>query len=183
MTVTDPKMRCNGGTSATLNATAAPGDTVKAIWNQWTHSQGPIMVWLYKCAGAFSACDGSGAGWFKFDEAGFNGGSGVFLDTEKPSGWEIAKLVGGGKGWTSTLPAGLAAGNYLLRHELLALHQANAPQFYPQCAQLIITGSGTASPDASYKTAIPGYAKQSDPNIKVSGIRPKSRTTTLGRRS
>lgn len=164
----DPKMRCNGGTSASLAATAAPGDKVSAIWGQWTHSQGPILVWMYKCPGAFSSCDGSGSGWFKIDEAGFKGdGVQVFLDTERPSGWDIAKLVGGNKEWTSTIPAGLAPGNYLIRHELIALHQANAPQFYPECAQITITGSGTAQPDASYKAAIPGYCKASDPNIRV----------------
>ncbi|KAK3313588.1 glycoside hydrolase family 61 protein [Apodospora peruviana] len=164
----DAKLRCNGGTSATLNATAAPGDSVEAIWSQWTHSQGPILVWMYKCAGAFSSCDGSGANWFKIDEAGFHGdGVKVFLDSETPSGWDIAKLVGGNKGWTSKIPQGLAAGNYLIRHELIALHQANAPQFYPECAQLVVTGSGTAQPDASYKAAIPGYCKASDSNIKV----------------
>jgi hypothetical protein len=32
--------------------------------------------------------------------------------------------------WESTVPATLAPGNYLVRHELLALHQANTPQFY-----------------------------------------------------
>ncbi len=167
--VTDAKMRCNGGTSATESATAAPGDTITATWGQWTHSQGPILVWMYKCSGAFSACDGSGAGWFKIDEAGFHGdGVKVFLDTETPSGWDIAKLVGGNKQWSSKVPAGLAPGNYLVRHELIALHQANAPQFYAECAQVTITGSGTAQPDASYKAAIPGYCGQNDPNIKVS---------------
>jgi len=30
--------------------------------------------------------------------------------------------------WTSTIPATLAPGNYLIRHELLAVHQANNPQ-------------------------------------------------------
>lgn len=164
----DAKLRCNGGTSATLSATAAPGDTVTATWAQWTHSQGPILVWLYKCAGAFSACDGSGAGWFKIDEGGFHGdGKTVFLDTETPSGWDIAKLVGGNKKWTSTIPLGLAPGNYLIRHELIALHQANNPQFYPECAQIVITGSGTSEPSAAQKAAIPGYAKQTDSNIKV----------------
>jgi hypothetical protein len=127
------------------------------------------MVWMYKCAGAFSACDGSGANWFKIDEAGFHGdGVKVFLDTETPSGWDIAKLVGGGKSWNSTIPAGLAPGNYLIRHELIALHQANAPQWYAECAQIVITGSGTSSPAASQMAAIPGYCKQSDTNIKVS---------------
>lgn len=164
----DPKMRCNGGRSATESATAAPGDEISAVWGQWTHSQGPILVWMYKCAGDFAGCDGSGAEWFKIDEAGFTGdGTSVFLDSETPSGWEIAKLVGGNKAHTSKIPAGLAPGNYLVRHELIALHQANAPQFYPECAQIIVTGSGTATPDASYKAAIPGYCAQSDPNITV----------------
>ncbi|PKS05147.1 hypothetical protein jhhlp_008514 [Lomentospora prolificans] len=168
MSATDPKLRCNGGHSATEAAEAAPGDEVSAIWGQWTHSQGPILVWMYKCPGEFSACDGSGAEWFKIDEAGFSGdGTSVFLDSETPSGWEIAKLVGGNKAYTSTIPAGLAPGNYLIRHELIALHQANAPQFYAECAQIVVTGSGTASPDASYKAAIPGYCAQSDPNISI----------------
>lgn len=129
------------------------------------------MVWMYKCSGAFSSCDGSGANWFKIDEAGFHGdGVKTFLDTETNSGWDIAKLVGGNKAWTSTVPKGLAAGNYLIRHELIALHQANAPQFYAECAQLVVTGSGSAQPDSSYKAAIPGYCKDSDSNIKVSSI-------------
>ncbi|KAK1764351.1 cellulose-growth-specific protein [Phialemonium atrogriseum] len=166
MSATDSKLRCNGGTSATLNATAAPGDKISATWQQWTHSQGPILVWMYKCAGAFHGCDGSGAEWFKIDAAGFHGdGTTVFLDSETNSGWDIAKLVGGNKQWTSTIPAGLAPGNYLVRHELIALHQAKTPQWYPECAQIVITGSGTSQPSASQKAAIPGYCKQSDPNI------------------
>ncbi|KXX75059.1 Cellulose-growth-specific protein [Madurella mycetomatis] len=165
---TDQKLRCNGGRSASLHAEAKPGDEVTAIWQQWTHSQGPIIVWMYKCPGEFSSCDGSGAGWFKIDEAGFSGdGRSVFLDTERPSGWEIAKLVGGNKGYTSRIPQGLAPGNYLIRHELIALHQANAPQFYPECAQIKVTGSGTAQPGSSHKAAIPGYCSNSDSNIRV----------------
>jgi hypothetical protein len=169
LSATDSKIRCNGGRSASLSATAKPGDTITATWQQWTHSQGPVLVWLYKCSGAFSACDGSGAGWFKIDEGGFHGdGKTVFLDTEVNSGWDIAKLVGGNKSWSSTIPAGLAPGNYLVRHELIALHQARSPQWYAECAQIVITGSGTAQPDSSYKASIPGYASQNDPNISVS---------------
>jgi hypothetical protein len=125
------------------------------------------MVWMYKCAGAFSSCDGSGAEWFKIDEGGFHGdGVKVFLDTETGSGWDIAKLVGGNKSWSSKIPAGLAPGNYLIRHELIALHQANNPQWYAECAQIVVTGSGTAQPDSSYKAAIPGYASNNDANIR-----------------
>ncbi|EPE04001.1 glycoside hydrolase family 61 protein [Ophiostoma piceae UAMH 11346] len=168
LSASDAKLRCNGGTSAQLSAPVQPGDSISATWSQWTHSQGPILVWMYKCAGDFASCDGSDAGWFKIDEAGFHGdGKTVFLNTETPSGWDIAKLVGGNKNWSSTIPQGLAPGNYLVRHELIALHQANNPQFYAECAQLTVGGSGTAVPDASYKAAIPGYCKQSDSNIKV----------------
>jgi hypothetical protein len=69
--------------------------------------------------------------------------------------------------WESTIPATLAPGNYLIRHELLALHQANTPQFYAECAQLVVTGSGSATPSGSYLANIPGYASQSDPGIMV----------------
>jgi len=165
------QLRCNGGRSATQFATAAPGDQVSAIWQQWTHAQGPVLVWMYKCPGAFSSCDGSGQGWFKIDESGFSGdGVTVFLDSENPSGWGIAKLMGGNKQWTSTIPQGLAPGNYLIRHELIALHQANAPQFYPECAQIQVTGNGNAQPDSSYKAAIPGYCNDGDSNIRVSSL-------------
>lgn len=168
LSATDSKLRCNGGRSATLSATAKPGDTITATWQQWTHSQGPVLVWMYKCSGAFSACDGSGSEWFKIDEGGFHGdGVTVFLDSETPSGWDIAKLVGGNKKWSSTIPAGLAPGNYLVRHELIALHQAKNPQWYAECAQIVVSGSGTAQPDSSFKASIPGYAKQTDSNIQV----------------
>jgi len=65
MTITDRKVMCNGGTSADLVAKVAAGGKIKAIWGQWTHEQGPVMVWLYKCAGDFKSCDGSGKKWFK----------------------------------------------------------------------------------------------------------------------
>lgn len=127
--VTDSKMRCNGGTSAPLAATIAAGSSITAVWGQWTHSQGPVTVYMYKCSGAHSSCDGSGSGWFKIDEKGLiapplsgtQWGNDIVLKTLK---------------WTSTIPSKLAAGNYLIRHEVLALHQAYSPQFYPECAQI-----------------------------------------------
>jgi hypothetical protein len=69
--------------------------------------------------------------------------------------------------WESVVPKSLAPGNYLVRHELLALHQANTPQFYAECAQIEVTGSGSASPSGDYLANIPGYAAQSDPGITV----------------
>jgi hypothetical protein len=65
MSVNDKKVMCNGGTSADLSAKVAAGGKIRANWKQWTHEQGPVMVWMYKCAGDFKSCDGSGKKWFK----------------------------------------------------------------------------------------------------------------------
>lgn len=153
-------MRCNGGTSAALSANIAAGSTITAVWSQWTHQQGPIMVWMFKCSGAFTSCDGSGTGWFKIDQMGM---------TAPPltgTSWGTAVVEATLK-WTSTIPATLAPGNYLVRHELLALHQADTPQWYPECAQLTVTGSGTVTPSGSYLATIPAYASANDPGVMV----------------
>ncbi|KAF2281120.1 cel1 protein precursor [Westerdykella ornata] len=171
MSVNDKKVMCNGGTSADLSATVPAGGKVRAIWKQWTHEQGPVMVWMYKCAGDFKSCDGSGKKWFKIDQEGM---------TAPPlSGrnWGTAKVVKN-LYWESTIPANLAPGNYLIRHELLALHQANAPQFYAECAQIQVTGSGSAEPSGQYLANIPGYASQNDPGIMVDTYGSKATTYT-----
>lgn len=163
LSVSDSKMRCNGGTSATLSAPVKAGGTVRAIWAQWTHQQGPVMVWLYKCPGDFSSCDGSGSGWFKIDEMGMT--APPLTGTSWGTAVVMAQLY-----WESTIPTALADGNYLIRHELLALHQANTPQWYPECAQIVVSGGGGQLPDASYMTPIPSYCSATDPSVDVSNV-------------
>lgn len=41
-----------------------------AFWSQWTHQQGPVMVWMYNCGASFSSCDGKSKQWFKIDQMG-----------------------------------------------------------------------------------------------------------------
>ncbi|KAF2489729.1 hypothetical protein BU16DRAFT_553108 [Lophium mytilinum] len=89
-------------------------------------------------------------GWFKIDQMGM---------TSPP-------LTGTSWG-PRTIPPSLAPGNYLIGHELLALHQANTPQFYAECAQIVVTGGGSAAPSGSYLATIPGYASQNDPGIMI----------------
>jgi hypothetical protein len=162
MSVTDAKMTCNGGTSAPLSAEIASGSNITAVWKQWTHAQGPVMVWMYPCPNGFSSCDGKGENWFKIDELGYYGSDGKLGSEDWGTGEVLRKLE-----WSSKIPESLKAGDYLIRHELLALHQANTPQFYPECAQLSVTGSGSASPSGDFLTSIPGYASQSDPGVTV----------------
>ncbi|KAJ9132358.1 Glycoside hydrolase family 61 protein [Pleurostoma richardsiae] len=160
MTVSDIKMRCNGGSSAQLSASVNAGGNITAVWKQWTHQQGPVMVWMYKCAGEFSTCDGSGKGWFKVDQMGLYGNSLASNDWGTGIVYKTLK-------WTSRIPSNLGPGDYLIRHELLALHQSNTPQFYAECAQLVVSGSGGVTPPADYLYTIPIYAPQSDPGITI----------------
>ncbi|KIO16258.1 carbohydrate-binding module family 1 protein [Tulasnella calospora MUT 4182] len=69
--------------------------------------------------------------------------------------------------WPATIPSNLKPGPYLIRFETLALHQANTPQFYPECVQLIVTGSGTAFPTADYLKPIPGAWTATDPGVLI----------------
>ena len=79
--------------------------------------------------------------------------------------WGMGQLVANNNSWTTSIPSSLAAGNYILRHELLAIHTSNQPQFYPECAQLIVTGGGGATPSASYLVKLPGaYSMYVHPN-------------------
>lgn len=67
--------------------------------------------------------------------------------------------------WTVTVPSDIASGGYLLRHELLALHSAGTAlgaQFYPMCAQVVVTGGGSASPSG---VALPGAYATNDPGM------------------
>ena len=77
----------------------------------------------------------------------------------------MGQLVANNNSWTTSIPSLLAAGNYILRHELLAIHTSNQPQFYPECAQLIVTGGEGATPPASYLVKLPGaYSMYVHPN-------------------
>ncbi|KAF2649104.1 carbohydrate-binding module family 1 protein [Lophiostoma macrostomum CBS 122681] len=155
-------IRCNNDGTALgtgVSASLAAGDTIKTTWTQWTHRPAAVLIYMAKCPSA--GCDsfnGAGAVWFKIDHAGLISG------TEGKGIWAGDQIVDT-LNWTVTIPKTLAPGPYLIRHELLALHQANNPQFYPECAQLTVTGSGTASPPSSLLVSFPGAYSATDPGI------------------
>jgi len=142
----DPQWRTN------QTATVTAGSDMSFTWVRWPDDHlGPNTVWMANCGGSCTDFDGSGPVWFKIDELGLVSG------TTDTGTWASTLLIKNNLTWTVTIPAGLASGNYLIRQELLALHSAHAPQFYPSCAQLVVTGSGTSTPPASEMVAIPGY--------------------------
>ena len=66
-----------------------------------------------------------------------------------------------------TIPATLAPGNYIIRHEIWALQTASVypgAQIYPTCIQVAVSGSGTKVPTTNL-VAFPGYYTPNTPGI------------------
>ncbi|KAI5463792.1 glycosyl hydrolase family 61-domain-containing protein [Mariannaea sp. PMI_226] len=99
----------------------------------------------------------SGPGWFKIWEDGYN--------VEKET-WCVDTLRANNGHLTIDLPTGLPSGYYLVRPEVLALHNAvnGDPQFYAGCAQIFIENGPDIDleiPD-KYNVSIPGYVNKDD---------------------
>jgi len=72
-----------------------------------------------------------------------------------------------GYSYAYTIPSCLAAGSYIVRHEIIALQTATeypGAQFYPSCHQIEITGSGTSGGPSS-KVSFPGAYASTDPGV------------------
>ena len=73
-----------------------------------------------------------------------------------------------GKPISATVPNNLAPGNYLIRHEIIALHLAEkvgGAEFYPSCTQVKVGGSGNGTPKSSELVSFPGGYSDTDPGI------------------
>ncbi|KAF8650917.1 hypothetical protein AX16_005042 [Volvariella volvacea WC 439] len=140
-----------------ISATVAAGGTVTVVWNTWPVGHyGPILNYMAKCSGSCSSWKGdTGSPWFKIQQETYSNG-------EWPSD-KLAKTPG--FTYDVKIPRNIAPGEYLLRHENLALHGAaslNGAQFYPVCIQLNVTGGGNLNPSG---LSFPGTYKQNDPGI------------------
>ncbi|KAH6673806.1 glycosyl hydrolase family 61-domain-containing protein [Halenospora varia] len=151
-----------GATNAKTSATVAAGGTVEMQWTAWPESHhGPVIDYLANCGGDCTTVDKTTLEFFKID------GVGLLDDTTVPGDWASDTLIANNNSWTVTIPSDIAPGNYVLRHEIIALHSAgtvDGAQNYPQCFNLEVTGSGTASPAGTLGTAL--YT-ETDPGIEV----------------
>ncbi|KAK0749073.1 glycoside hydrolase [Schizothecium vesticola] len=90
-----------------------------------------------------------------------------------PGKWAISTELKSGFGIMNVrVPAGLKAGPYLIRGELIALHEADASfeinprrgaQFYPNCVQIEVEGDGTVELPSG--VSFPGAYKYGAPGI------------------
>ncbi|KAL4799549.1 glycosyl hydrolase family 61-domain-containing protein [Aspergillus venezuelensis] len=143
-----PDIICHeGATPGALSADVAAGGTVTLKWNMWPgEHEGPIIDYMASCNGPCKDVDKATLGFFKVDEDGFDGAK-----------WATDRLQENGLTWEITVPADLKAGEYVLRHEIVALHSVGATdiaQPYPQCINLKVTGGGEAQPEGTLGTEL-----------------------------
>ena len=154
-----------------FHASVPAGGEITASWSSpeggifpyyglsWRHSQGPLLAYLARCPGDSCAnYDPKGAIWFKIAQEGLNPDA---TNMVRGDSWRQAYLNGwrtGEVGWTVKLPKGLKKGAYLIRHEIIML-AGNPAQFYPNCAQLMVTGDGNQLPKDEELVAFPGAYK------------------------
>ncbi|KFY36120.1 hypothetical protein V494_05302 [Pseudogymnoascus sp. VKM F-4513 (FW-928)] len=177
--VTSGNMTCNwdgASTASSLHAPIRAGNNITAYWdnympdvfpNVWPHSIGPVLAYMAACPGdSCEGFDGSGDVWFKIGQVGL---SPEAEDLRGP--WQQGGLLQPGEfpapGYTVAIPKNLKPGKYLIRHEVIML-ASRPPQFYIECAQLSITGNGTASPSGDYLASFPGAYSDEDPGLAMS---------------
>lgn len=140
---TSPDIVCHVGVvPAQTYATVQAGGSIELEWSAWPRGHlGPVLTYLANCNGECTTVNKSTLLFNKIDEAGLiQGGSSPI--------WAVNELIANNYAWNLSIPANIAPGNYVLRHEIIALHDANLPggaQNYPQCINLKVIGSGNDS--------------------------------------
>ncbi|KAH7063630.1 glycoside hydrolase [Macrophomina phaseolina] len=146
--------------AAPIYMEAAAGSDIEISWgtpgsnpSPWPEShKGPIITYMAPCGtdatGDCTTVLPDDLGWTKVYQTGLLTGG----DTSAQV-WATDKLISENK-TTVTIPSALAPGNYVMRHEIIALHaggEVNGPQNYPQCYNVKVTGSGSEKLPAGTK--------------------------------
>lgn len=155
---------------ASLVGNANPGSQLEILWvggtdgsSNWPHNTGPLMHYMAKCDGSCSTYDSTNAEWFKISELGLEADGNTWYQAGLTSRAPV----------NVTIPNTLAAGNYLLRAEIISLQLAmsqGGAEFYPACIQLQIGGSQTQGPTSSEECKFPGCYSDTDPGILTPNI-------------
>ncbi|OLN88100.1 putative endo-beta-1,4-glucanase D 3, partial [Colletotrichum chlorophyti] len=168
--LTSDDMACGkDGEIAAAYTCAAPGSSKLTFeFREWPDARaegsidsshkGPCAVYVKK-VDDMAKTSAAGPGWFKIWDEGYD---------ESTKQWCVDKLIANKGLLTVELPSGLPAGYYLIRTEILALHQAVSlkdPQYYVGCAQVYVQDgpSGSLEIPAKNSVSIPGYIDGSEP--------------------
>ncbi|KAI4517953.1 hypothetical protein K525DRAFT_209723 [Schizophyllum commune Loenen D] len=162
----NPDIACGPGSKpASEYASAKPGSKVEVQWvgsdgGAWEDKTGPLISYIALCPNMecrkLKATD---AKWAKIDE--------VSIRDDKT--WAQEDLPAGNPA-TLTLPEGLAAGAYLLRHEIISLSNASTEggaDFYASCAQIKVDQGGDGAASDGELVSFPGAYSDSDAGILI----------------
>jgi len=175
--VTSNDLICNGGINPLVTPLSTTIINVPAggsFTAEWHHTlagadpsdsqdpidpshKGPVITYLAKVPSALQTTV-TGLQWFKIYQDGYIASSAT---------WGVDRMIANKGKVTFTIPSCIEPGNYFLRHEVIALHAASSypgAQFYVECAQINVTGGGSASPAT---VSFPGAYKSTDPGITI----------------
>lgn len=128
-----------------LTAPVKAGGTIEMLWTPWPDGHhGPVLSYLANCNGNCSAVNKTELQWFKIEQQGLIN----FTAATTPGFWASDLLTADNNTWTFQIPEDIKPGNYVLRHEIIALqygYEVDGAQNYPQCINLQISGSGTVT--------------------------------------
>ncbi|ESK92657.1 glycoside hydrolase family 61 protein [Moniliophthora roreri MCA 2997] len=170
VTSTDITCNVNGLSGSGVETVEVPaGAEITLEWHQHAQREGedaisgghkgPVQVYIAKAPSDAASFDGQGQVWTKLYSSGL-------IDPAAQT-WATDEVNANGGKHSFTLPASLPDGEYLIRGEIIALHVASTypgAQFYIGCAQVKVTGGGSATPPT---VALPGAYAGSDPGITV----------------
>lgn len=175
---TTPDIVCHrDGTPPRAHVPASPGDKIHLQWNGWPQSHnGPIQSYLARCDSSnTNASDGcASVDKMKLEFSKIDDSAPVFLNESggPPGSWATEILIANNNSWLIEVPRGLRPGPYVLRHEIIALHYANATngaQNYPQCFNLWVAEGSANSTEITNAmgTLATDMYHENDPGILI----------------
>jgi len=126
----NPDIICHlNATPARNYAEVKAGEVINFQWTTWPVSHhGPMIDYLARCDGSCSKVDKTKLEWFKID------GVGMIDNKPEPALFGSDLMIKGGMSWNVRIPTAIEDGEYVLRHETIALHVAEelgGAQAYP----------------------------------------------------
>ncbi|KAF1996382.1 lytic polysaccharide monooxygenase [Amniculicola lignicola CBS 123094] len=160
--VNSADMRCYQMKAGTSTATVAAGDTLGFVAAAEVSHFGPVQFYMAKAPDSanLNTWEASGNVWFKAAKIDAVQGPGGLGSGE--STWPAYKKAT----VEFTIPKNVPSGNYLVRVESIALHQASSAggaQIYLSCAQVQVTGGGNGTPGPL--VAFPGAYKNGEAGL------------------
>ncbi|TFK98989.1 glycosyl hydrolase family 61-domain-containing protein [Pterulicium gracile] len=167
----NPDINCGLGSKIASDVLQVmPGDRLSFEWHggdgsPWPHNIGPMMTYMASCGDQLcNDFDSTKAKWFKIEQTG---------RVAPGKAWIQGRLLDFDVPANVTLPGNIQPGNYLIRHEIIALHlgeQKGGAEFYPSCAQLEVGGNGNGKPSEDELVTFPGGYSDDDPGVHAKQI-------------